>query len=255
MSQLLMMEATQLQLGFCAIGGLTNPVLEAALALGPSQQILHSLVGGQIDPVQTTRWLQPAEPGYSAPVAATTWQTRLATALADQLPEHMVPTLYVALDKLPLTGNGKVDRKALAEMQVDLPVETFEAPGNDLEVQISAILQEIGGLDRVSVTQNFADLGLNSVHMVTINNQLKERLQREIPIAVLFEYTTIRELSQYLTQAGDDRGELSQASASRIDAQSATQSRRAERAQARLSSRQRRRTSIPDPQSPVPNEQ
>lgn len=255
MSQLLMMEATQLQLGFCAIGGLTNPVLEAALALGPSQQILHSLVGGQIEPVQTTRWLQPAEPGYSAPVAATTWQTRLATALADQLPEHMVPTLYVALDKLPLTGNGKVDRKALAEMQVDLPVETFEAPGNDLEVQISAILQEIGGLDRVSVTQNFADLGLNSVHMVTINNQLKERLQREIPIAVLFEYTTIRELSQYLTQAGDDRGELSQASASRIDAQSATQSRRAERAQARLSSRQRRRTSIPDPQSPVPNEQ
>lgn len=240
MSQLLMMEATNLQLGFCAIGGLANPILEVALALGPSQQILHSMVGGQIDPVQTTQWLQPAEPGHSAPAAAN-WQTRLTADLADQLPEHMVPTIYVALDKLPLTGNGKVDRKALTEMQIDVPVESFEAPANDLEAQISTILQEIGGLDQVSVTQNFADLGLNSVHMVTINNQLKEKLQREIPIATLFEYTTIRELAQYLTQAGDaDSGPSSEAGASRAAEQSAAQSRRAERAQARLASRQRR---------------
>ena len=102
-------------------------------------------------------------------------------------------------------------------------------------------MQEIGGLDQVSVTQNFADLGLNSVHMVTINNQLKEKLQREIPIATLFEYTTIRELAQYLTQAGDaDSGPSSEAGASRAAEQSAAQSRRAERAQARLASRQRR---------------
>ena len=242
MSQLLMMAAPHQQLGLCPIGGLAAPIIQQALALGEHHQILHSLAGGQIDPIQTTQWLESSEDGGTL-APKTTWQSQLAADLAEQLPEHMIPTIFVALEQLPLTPNGKVDRKALAELQVDAPVAAFAAPDNELEVKISAILQEIGNLGAVSVTQNFADLGLNSVDMVKINNQLKEKLQREIPIATLFEYTTVRDLALYLAGDGGAGGsEGGGEGATRAEEQAAAQSRRTERAQARLASRQRRQT-------------
>ena len=242
MSQLLMMAAPQQQLGLCPIGGLNASIIQQALALGEQHQILHSLAGGQIDPIQSTQWLESSEDGAAA-ARKTTWQSQLAADLAEQLPEHMIPTIFVALEQLPLTPNGKVDRKALAELQVDAPAAAFAAPDNELEVKISAILQEIGNLEAVSVTQNFADLGLNSVDMVKINNQLKEKLQREIPIATLFEYTTVRALALYLAgDAGASDGDGAAPGTTRAEEQAAAQSRRTERAQARLASRQRRQT-------------
>ena len=79
--------------------------------------------------------------------------------------------------------------------------------------------------------------------MVKINNQLKEKLQREIPIATLFEYTTVRDLALYLAGDGGAGGsEGGGEGATRAEEQAAAQSRRTERAQARLASRQRRQT-------------
>ncbi|MEM7125055.1 MAG: amino acid adenylation domain-containing protein [Chloroflexota bacterium] len=262
-SQLLMMEAPKFDFGLCPIGGTDQGRLDAALKLTQTHQLLHSLAGGRIDPIQKSQWLQPSEGvGTSSPSAAASADSSILQAhfspyLAERLPEHMIPTLYTQLDALPLNANGKVDRKALSEYRVDAPIIAFEAPGNELEEKLSVILQEIGGLQEVSVTQNFADLGLNSVHMVTINNQLQERLQREISIAALFEYTTIRDLAQHLaTESGQDEVK-EPASGTRQETEQAggqapvqplpqseedvAQALRSDRAQARLANRQRRR--------------
>ncbi|MEZ4732267.1 MAG: AMP-binding protein [Caldilineaceae bacterium] len=111
MSQLLMMEAPTQQLGLCPIGGFAEPSLKKALGVGASHLCLHSLVGGQIDPVQMTRWLQPEPQGE--PANHHRWQDELQSFLKGKLPAHMVPSIYVSLDALPLSANGKVDRKAL----------------------------------------------------------------------------------------------------------------------------------------------
>ncbi len=237
-SQLLMTEAPPRLLGLCPIGGVDLAKIQDALALGSNHQLLHSLAGGRIDPHQRTEWLQETEQEAAAPASKTTWQLQLQAYLKEKLPVHMVPATYVALDELPLSANGKVDRKALPIPNLQGAVEVFVAPEKDLEKAISAILQEMLTLQQerteVGIDHNFADLGLNSVHMVRFNQRLKESLQRQIPIAALFQHATVRTLAHYIEQS-EQQTAVDQAEKSVI------QTRSEQRAQARLAGRQRQR--------------
>ncbi|MDE3090553.1 MAG: hypothetical protein KGJ80_14325 [Chloroflexota bacterium] len=235
MSQLLMTEAPRHLIGLCPIGGGVDvSIFQSALMLGDNHFILPNILfGGRIDPIQRTRWIQ-ATPREQVAADAHAWQTQLQHFLQQKLPAYMVPTTYVALDALPLGANGKVDRKALPIPNLGAPSENLIAPETDLEKAISAVLQEMLAIAEIGVEHEFADLGLSSVHIVQFNNRLKERLNRQIPIAAVFHNSTVRRLAQHLAH---DDGQTDAHAQDKI----AVKTRGEQRAQARLAGRQHQR--------------
>jgi amino acid adenylation domain-containing protein len=115
-----------------------------------------------------------------------------------QLPEYMAPSAYVILDGLPLTANGKVDRRALPapdSTRPDLDV-AFAAPRSPVEAEIVGIWSEILGLDRIGLQDNFFELGGHSLLATQVVSRVKERFKVDIPLRALFEGPTVAELSE-----------------------------------------------------------
>jgi len=116
----------------------------------------------------------------------------------------MVPSYFVQLPELPLTSNGKINRKALfkPESSISTGVE-YVAPATNLELIISAIWQEVLNLDKIGVNDQFFNLGGNSLRLIKMNMLLNRELGKQIALIVLFQYPTIRSLAQYLTRQGN----------------------------------------------------
>ncbi|HYG61472.1 MAG TPA: amino acid adenylation domain-containing protein, partial [Thermoanaerobaculia bacterium] len=132
----------------------------------------------------------------------------LRSALQQTLPEYMVPWTFVEVEALPLTANGKVDRKALPAPQVTAG-EGYVAPRNNLERAIATVWREVLGLARVGVHDNFFELGGSSLLVVKLHGRLKQALgNRNLSVMDLFRYSTVDALARYLA-AGEARGESS----------------------------------------------
>ncbi|MCB1054532.1 MAG: hypothetical protein KDD11_03365, partial [Acidobacteria bacterium] len=162
------------------------------LGLADGDEVLHSLVGG------------PVPEAEDAAVGA----PELLAHLARRLPPYMVPSGLRILPRLPLTANGKVDKKALPQVALSTDVgsgEPFVAPRNDLETQVAALLAEVLGVERVGIHDNFFELGGNSVHLVRVHARLRELLGREIPLVELFRHTTVAALAGHLEGATASR--------------------------------------------------
>jgi len=126
------------------------------------------------------------------------------------LPDYMVPGVFVELDGIPLSPNGKVDRGALPEPGVvrpDLGV-VFEAPVGGLESVIAGVWADLIGVERVGVNDNFFDLGGHSLLLVEARSRLQERLDREIPLVEFFQFPTVRSLASHLDDASTDEDRL-----------------------------------------------
>jgi thioesterase domain-containing protein len=127
----------------------------------------------------------------------------LRSWLRDRLPDYMVPSAFVPLDKLPLSPNGKLDRKALPvpnddELSVDPRVHV--APRNPLERQLVDMWEEMLGIKPIGVTDNFFDLGGHSLVAVRMISMLSKQSERDIPVAALFESPTIETLARILSE-------------------------------------------------------
>jgi len=128
--------------------------------------------------------------------------------LQDKLPEYMVPSAYIFLDKFPLSANGKIDRRSLPQPEGNISkIETnYVAPKTKIEQTIVEIWQEVLELEKVGVNDNFFDLGGNSLQVTKIYNQLREALPNEfqnISLVDVFKYPTIGKLSEKLSQDSD----------------------------------------------------
>jgi natural product biosynthesis luciferase-like monooxygenase protein/amino acid adenylation domain-containing protein len=116
--------------------------------------------------------------------------------LQGKLPEHMVPSAFVALPQLPLTSNGKLDRKALPHPQVqDVQVQE-EEPRSPVEEIVAAIWCQVLGLDRVGMNQNFFDLGGHSLLATQIISRIREVLEVEVPLRAVFEAPTLGAMAE-----------------------------------------------------------
>lgn len=129
----------------------------------------------------------------------------LSDFLKKKLPDYMVPSAFVFLDALPLSANGKVDRRALPTQESLLQkVEVaYVAPQTDIEQIIATVWQELLGVEKVGVNDNFFDLGGNSLLLTQAYSELKKRLSNEvesISLIDLFNYSTIKSLIQHLAQ-------------------------------------------------------
>ena len=130
----------------------------------------------------------------------------LSQFLGSKLPDYMVPSIFLFLDALPLSANGKVDRQALPTQDTRFQTRTvtYTAPQNEIEQAIAAVLQAELALEKVGVNDNFFDLGANSLLITTIYRELGTVLPQEmqaIALVDLFSYPTVKTLTQRLTQA------------------------------------------------------
>ncbi|PLZ98347.1 non-ribosomal peptide synthetase [Fischerella thermalis CCMEE 5268] len=120
--------------------------------------------------------------------------------LKEKLPDYMVPSTFIKLDKLPLTPNGKIDRSALPAPDIQRPdlQEVYEAPNSEVERAIAKIWLEILHIEKVGVNDNFFELGGNSLLMVQVNNKLREVLHCDISVVEMFQNPTIKSLAKHI---------------------------------------------------------
>jgi acyl carrier protein len=129
--------------------------------------------------------------------------------LKQKLPDAMVPSAIVVLDALPLSANGKIDRKALpAPDSRQEPDESLVAPRTELERTIAAIWQDVLRIDKASVDDNFFDLGGHSLLLVEVQSKLNRALDRDIPVVELFKHSTIGALSKHLSESQEEHSVL-----------------------------------------------
>jgi hypothetical protein len=123
----------------------------------------------------------------------------LRTFLSRSLPDYMVPSSYVFLDALPLSPNGKVDRRALPEPTRERPsLMAFTPPRGPLESWLAQLWSETLELDRVGAHDKFFELGGTSLQAAAIINRVQERLGEFIYIIALFNAPTVAELAALL---------------------------------------------------------
>ncbi|MDM9580254.1 non-ribosomal peptide synthetase [Nostoc sp. GT001] len=130
--------------------------------------------------------------------APATSVSELRQFLRSQLPEYMVPSTIVLLDKLPLTPSGKVDRQALPVPSYGNNEENFVAPETPTEIALANIWSEILGLTQVGIYDHFLDLGGHSLLATQVISRIRNALQIELPLHCLFESATIAELAKLI---------------------------------------------------------
>ena len=116
--------------------------------------------------------------------------------LSNELPDYMIPAYFVELEEMPLTPNGKIDRKELPEPDgsINTGVE-YVAPTNDIEEKLVEIWQELLGVERVGIMDNFFDLGGHSLKATSLIAEIHKVLGVEVSIVEVFISQTVRELA------------------------------------------------------------
>jgi amino acid adenylation domain-containing protein len=116
----------------------------------------------------------------------------LRSWLRERLPEYFVPTFFIVLDKLPLTANGKVDRRALpAPDQSELLKEKLVAPRTPEEEKIAAIWSDVLDIKPIGIQTNFFDLGGHSLLATRVVTRISEAFGIRLPLRALFDSPTI----------------------------------------------------------------
>ncbi len=144
--------------------------------------------------------------GYIVARDANLTSESLRTYLKEQLPEYMVPSALMLMAKLPLNANGKIDRQALPEPE-QAQSKAYVAPRTPTEELVASIWAEVLRRDRVSIEDNFFDLGGHSLMATQIVSRIREKFHVELAMRILFEKPTISGLAQAIEAAQQDGSE------------------------------------------------
>nr|WP_277344895.1 non-ribosomal peptide synthetase [Paenibacillus thiaminolyticus] len=128
----------------------------------------------------------------------------LRNALSQALPGYMVPSCFVQLEHMPLTPNGKIDRKALPEPDGSMHTGAdYVAPRTAVEGQLAQIWQEVLGLPRIGVKDHFFDIGGHSLRATALVAKLHKEMGIEMPLREVFQYPTIEQMAEVITGKED----------------------------------------------------
>jgi amino acid adenylation domain-containing protein len=166
----------------------------------------------------------------------------LRARLRERVPDYMVPAAYVEVERLPLTGSGKVDRRSLPEPEGEAAGRGVGAgggvaPRTEVERVIAGVWERVLGVERVGVEENFFDLGGHSLLMVRVLGELQEKMRVSLSVMEMFQYPTISALAAALGRepaAAAEAGEEQQSHAG--------EARERARRQREALERERRRT-------------
>ena len=125
----------------------------------------------------------------------------LRQSLAATLPEYMIPSTFVLLQAMPLTANGKVDRSALPEVDSSFSRRPYVPPRNQTEAVLAKIWSEVLNQEQVGINDNFFELGGHSLKATLVITKIHKELNVEVPLRLLFQTPTIKELGEYLLNA------------------------------------------------------
>ncbi|MBD1837880.1 non-ribosomal peptide synthetase [Coleofasciculus sp. FACHB-501] len=134
---------------------------------------------------------------------AATTPVQLRSFLKEKLPNYMVPSSFVLLEAIPLTPNGKIDRRALPEPDTARPEleSAYIAPRTAIEEVVAGIWTQVLGLEQVGMRDRFFDLGGHSLLATQVISRLREAFQVEIPLRFLFESPTVAGLAERIETA------------------------------------------------------
>ncbi len=138
---------------------------------------------------QLVAYVVPADAGLADEAA---FRDTLKRALKTGLPDYMVPAHFVFLAQMPLTPNGKLDRKGLPAPDASLMQQAYVAPETELEQQIAAIWAEVLRLPQVGLNDNFFEVGGHSLLAIQITSRVQSELGLEVPLVEVFQTETLR---------------------------------------------------------------
>jgi amino acid adenylation domain-containing protein len=124
---------------------------------------------------------------------------QLKQYLKTHLPDYMIPSQIMRLDEFPLTPNGKIDRQALPHPNHQSQ-SLYEAPRNNIEQQLTEIWSLIVECEKISIHDNFFDLGGHSILAIKLLNEIQKNFNQELSLTSLFQNPTIAQLAQQLSQ-------------------------------------------------------
>ncbi|RNB58979.1 amino acid adenylation domain-containing protein [Brevibacillus gelatini] len=135
----------------------------------------------------------------------------LREAVSRQLPAYMVPAYYMQMEKLPLTANGKVDRRALPQPSGERTTgNTYVAPQTETEAKLAQIWQDVLGLPAIGIHDNFFEIGGHSLKAMNVITQVHKTFQVELPLKVLFASPTIQEMAAFIAKSAHEQFETIQ---------------------------------------------
>ena len=216
MGQLLMSSAPNIGLGLCPIGSVDFDEIRSFFGLEDSHVLVHSMLGGAVQEELRNQYslIRPEASGYDANPGAQSddsaslpLEVRCRNYMAKHLPDYMIPASIVALDEIPLTANGKIDRAALPEpAEVARQSRPSDANGYDsaLACKVSEVFGEVLGTP-VGVHDSFFDRGGNSLRILQAHRKLGKILGKKATIADLFRLQTPKAIAEFVEgQASED---------------------------------------------------
>ena len=125
----------------------------------------------------------------------------LRTYLKDKLPDYMIPSHFIQIEKIPLNANGKLDVKSLPKISKDRPrlQNEYVLPSSAYEQKVAEICKEVLGIDIIGTNDNLFDLGATSFDLTRITNKLNEAFEKKISVTLLFTFTSIKDLAAYFS--------------------------------------------------------
>jgi len=135
----------------------------------------------------------------------------LRSILGASLPDYMIPSHFVPLEKIPLTPHGKVDRKALADKEVTVGGGTgYEAPRNEIEEKLVEIWGRVLAGENttravIGIHDNFFVLGGHSLKAATLASKIRKEMDVDLPLIEIFNKPTIRELAGYIAETAESK--------------------------------------------------
>jgi amino acid adenylation domain-containing protein len=126
----------------------------------------------------------------------------LRTRLRSALPDYMLPSGFVMLERMPLNANGKVDRKALPKPDLLDAAAEFEPPRDAIETTLCAIWQDLLGVTRVGIREKFFEIGGDSLKLVRLGAEINKRLGIQLPVMQLYQTPSVADIAHLLRGEG-----------------------------------------------------
>ena len=175
------------------------------IELGDVQTALAALDGVE-QAVVIAREDRPGDKRLVGYITGTADPAETRAALAQRLPAYMVPAAVVALNALPLTVNGKLDKRALPAPEYQ-DVDRYRAPADPIEQTLAGLYAQILGVERVGVDDSFFDLGGNSLLAMRLATQIGTELGVEIPVQTVFDEPTVARLAKKIRPQAEQPAE------------------------------------------------
>jgi len=130
---------------------------------------------------------------------------KLRALLAKDLPDYMIPSYFISLEKIPLTPSGKIDRKRLPDPELK-GIEVYTAPRTSVEKKLAEIWAEVLGIEKdiIGIDHNFFELGGHSLRAIIMVTKVQKELNVKLPLAEIFKTPSIRDLGQYIKTSQPD---------------------------------------------------